>query len=111
MCNLQYVFPISGHNASWYAVKGDHLEVKVIIDQAPSIASWDIGIACVFILRLLLLLFFDWEIGIVLCMVHFKCVYLKCCGLGILEWCFSVETSQLFVVTYFSKTIIQAVIL
>ena len=37
-----------GHNASWYAVKGDHLEVKVIIDQAPSIATWDIGIACIF---------------------------------------------------------------
>ena len=39
-----------GHNASWYAVKGDHLEIKVIIDQAPSIASWDIGIACAYIL-------------------------------------------------------------
>ena len=38
-----------GHNASWYAVKGDHLEVKVIIDQAPSIATWDIGIACIFL--------------------------------------------------------------
>ncbi len=39
---VMYFFSI-GHNASWYAVKGDHLEVKVIIDQAPTITGWDVG--------------------------------------------------------------------
>ncbi len=40
---VMFLFFSAGHNASWYAVKGDHLEVKVIIDQAPTTTGWDVG--------------------------------------------------------------------
>ena len=33
----------AGHNAPWYATQGGYTDIKTLLDNAPIVASWDLG--------------------------------------------------------------------